>query len=101
MDKKNFKDRMMLPMKYWPTIILYTVMSHPVLARDLESIANNLTTKTSKIAGMLVPIGFAIAAAFMAFGSPRGAQYMSSTLLAAVVVLGGGSIFNWLKGIVG
>jgi hypothetical protein len=101
MDKQKLKDRIKLLFKYWPTMILYTVMSHPVVARDLESIANNLTSKTSKIAGSLVPIGFAIAAAFMAFGSPRGAQYMSSTLLAAVVGLGGSSIFTWLKGIVG
>jgi len=33
-------------------------MSHPVLARDLESIASNLTTRTNKIAMLLVPIGF-------------------------------------------
>lgn len=101
MNKAKIKERIMLPLKYWPTIFLYTVMSHPAIARDLESIANNLTTKTSKIAGSLIPIGFAIAGAFMVFGSPRGSQYISSTLLAAVVVLGGGSIFNWLKGIVG
>ncbi len=91
----------MLPVKYWFYIIPYMIMSHPVLGRDLESIATNLTSKTSKLASALVPIGFAIAAAFMAFGSPKGAQYASTTILAAIVSLGGGAIYNWLKGIVG
>ena len=101
MNNLKLKERIMLPLKYWPTIFLYTFMSHPAVARDLESIATNLTTKTHKIAGIIIPIGFAIAGAFMAFGSPKGAQYISSTLIAAVVVLGGNSIFSWLKGIVG
>lgn len=101
MKLDNVKKTIMLPIKYWFYIIPYTMMSHPVFGRDLESIANNLTTKTSKLASSLVPIGFAIAAAFMAFGSPKGSQYVSTTLLAAVVSLGGGAIYNWLKGIVG
>lgn len=101
MNLKNLKKTVMLPIKYWFYIIPFMIMSNPLIARDLESIATNLTSKTSKIASSLVPIGFAIAAAFMAFGSPKGSQYVSTTLLAAVVSLGGGAIYNWLKGIVG
>lgn len=99
--RSNLKSRIMLPLKYWPTVFLYTVMSHPVMARDLESIASNLSSKTSKLAGLLVPAGFALAGGFMIFGSPKGAQFLSSTIMAGVVVLGGASIFSWLKGIVG
>lgn len=76
-------------------------MSHPVMARDLESIATNLTSKTNKLASLLVPIGFAISGMFMIFGNPRGTQMMSMTLMAGVVVLGGSSAFSWLKSIVG
>ena len=101
MKLNKVKKTIMLPVKYWLCMIPYMIMSHPVFGRDLESIATNLTSKTSKLASSLVPIGFAIAAAFMAFGSPKGAQYVSTTLLAAVVSLGGGAIYNWLKGIVG
>ena len=86
---------------YLFTISLYLVMSHPVMARDLESIATNLTSKTNKLASLLVPIGFAISGMFMLFGNPRGTQMMSMTLMAGVVILGGSSAFSWLKNIVG
>lgn len=76
-------------------------MSHPVLARDLESIASNLTTRTNKIAMLLVPIGFAISGIFMVVGNPRGSQLMGMTIMGAIVTLGGTSAFNWLKNIVG
>lgn len=76
-------------------------MNHPAIARDLESIANNLSTKTNTIATFLVPLGFAISAIFMVIGHPRGAQFMSTTLMAALITLGGGSLFSWLKGVVG
>lgn len=99
--KQNLKDRVMLPLKYWPTIFLYTFMSHPAVARDLESIASNLTTKTSSLVGKMVPIGFAIAGAFMIFGSPKGATFISGTLMAAFLALGATSIFSWIKNIVG
>lgn len=101
MKLENLKNRVMLPLKYWPTIFLYSIMSNPAVARDLESIANNLSTKSSKLAGLLVPAGFALAGAFMVFGSPKGAQFLSSTLMAGIVILGGSSIFSWLKGIAG
>lgn len=76
-------------------------MSHPVLARDLESIASNLTNRTSKLAMLLVPIGFAISGIFMVVGNPRGSQLMGMTIMGAIVTLGGTSAFNWLKNIVG
>lgn len=76
-------------------------MSHPALARDLESIASNLTNRTSKLAMLLVPIGFAISGIFMVVGNPRGAQLMGMTIMGAIVTLGGTSAFNWLKNIVG
>lgn len=76
-------------------------VSYPVFSRDLESIATNLSAKTSVIANLLVPLGFAISAIFMIVGHPRGAQFMSTTVMAAIVSLGGTSLFNWLKGVVG
>lgn len=76
-------------------------MSHPALARDLESIASNLTNRTNRIAMLLVPIGFAISGIFMVVGNPRGSQLMGMTIMGAIVTLGGTSAFNWLKSIVG
>lgn len=76
-------------------------MSHPAIARDLESIATNLTSKTSRLAMAIIPIGFAIAGMFMALGHPRGSSFMSMTLMAAIVTLGGSATFSWLKTIVG
>ena len=76
-------------------------MSNPAVARDLESIATNLSTKTGNLANLLVPLGFAISAIFMIVGHPRGAQFMSTTLMAALISLGGGALFNWLKNVVG
>jgi hypothetical protein len=101
MNFKNLKKRVLFPIKYWFYIIPYLVMSNPAVARDLESIATNLSTKTNKLAMLVVPIGFAFSAFFMIIGSPRGPIFMSSTLLAAIITLGGGSVFGWLKGIVG
>lgn len=80
---------------------LYLFMSHPAIARDLESIATNLTSKTSRLAMAIIPIGFAIAGMFMALGHPRGSSFMSMTLMAAIVTLGGSATFSWLKTIVG
>jgi len=92
--------RSMLSSK-WLILLSGLVMSYPVFARDLESIASNLSAKTSVIANLLVPLGFAISAIFMIVGHPRGAQFMSTTIMAALISLGGSSIFNWLKGVVG
>jgi hypothetical protein len=101
MKLKNLKKTIMLPVKYWLTFVPYLVMSNPAVARDLESIATNLSTKTGNLANLLVPLGFAISAIFMIVGHPRGAQFMSTTLMAALISLGGSSLFNWLKGVVG
>ncbi len=98
---KDLKRTVILPLKYWFYVIPFMFMSHPAIARDLESIATNLTTKTNKLATLVIPIGFAFSAFFMVIGSPKGATFMSMTFLAAIVSLGSGSIFNWLKGIVG
>lgn len=92
--------RSMLSSK-WLILLSGLLMSYPVFARDLESIASNLSAKTSVIANLLVPLGFAISAIFMIVGHPRGAQFMSTTIMAALISLGGSSIFNWLKGVVG
>ncbi len=97
----SLKRRMIFPVKYWYYVVPYLLMSNPVVARDLESIATNLSSKTGAIANLLVPLGFAISAIFMIVGHPRGAQFMSTTLMAALISLGGNSIFNWLKGVVG
>ena len=101
MNLKNVKKTVMLPIKYWFYIVPFMLMSNPIIARDLESIATNLSTKTNKLAGLVIPIGFAFSAFFMIIGSPRGATFMSTTLLAALITLGGNSVFSWLKGIVG
>ena len=101
MEIRKFKDRLFLSMKYWPLMMLYTLMSHPVVARDLESIATNLTSRSSKVAMIIVPFGFTLAGVFMLFGSPKGAMFASGTGLAAFLILGGESIVNWMKGIVG
>jgi hypothetical protein len=101
MNLKNLKKTIMLPIKYWFYVIPYLMMSNPVVARDLESIATNLSTKTGNLANLLVPLGFAISAIFMIVGHPRGAQFMSTTLMAALISLGGSSVFNWLKNVVG
>lgn len=101
MTTKSLKKTMILPLKYWLCVIPYFLMSHPVMARDLESIATNLSSKTGTLANLLVPLGFAISAIFMIVGHPRGAQFMSTTLMAALISLGGASVFNWLKGVVG
>ncbi|MGZ3789730.1 MAG: hypothetical protein ACXVLQ_14470 [Bacteriovorax sp.] len=98
---QKIKRRMIFPVKYWFHILPYFVMSNPAVARDLESIATNLSTKTGAIANLLVPLGFAISAIFMIVGHPRGAQFMSTTLMAALISLGGSSVFNWLKNVVG
>lgn len=96
----NVKRRILLP-QYWIMILSYSIMSRPVFARDLESIASNLSSKTGNIANLLIPLGFAISAIFMVVGHPRGAQLMSTTVMAALISLGGTSIFNWLKSVVG
>ena len=101
MNLNKVKKTIMLPIRYWFYVIPYAVMSNPAVARDLESIATNLSTKTNKLAILVIPIGFAFSAFFMIIGSPRGAIFMSSTLLAAIISLGGSSVFSWLKGIVG
>lgn len=101
MNLKNLKKTIMLPIKYWFYVIPYLAMSNPAVARDLESIATNLSTKTGNLANLLVPLGFAISAIFMIVGHPRGAQFMSTTLMAALISLGGSSVFNWLKNVVG
>lgn len=98
-DLTSVKRRVLLP-QYWIMILSYSVMSRPAFCRDLESIASNLSTKTGNLANILVPVGFAISAIFMAVGHPKGAQMMSTTLMAALISLGGTSIFNWLKGVV-
>lgn len=96
----TFNKRSMLSNK-WLMMLGCLLMSYPIYARDLESIASNLSAKTSVIAHLLVPLGFAISAIFMLVGHPRGAQFMSTTVMAAIVSLGGTSLFNWLKGVVG
>ena len=101
MKLEKIKKTIMLPIKYWFYVIPYAVMSNPAMARDLESIATNLSTKTGNLANLLVPLGFAISAIFMIVGHPRGAQFMSTTLMAALISLGGSSVFSWLKGVVG
>ena len=101
MKLEKVKKTIMLPIKYWFYVIPYAVMSNPAMARDLESIATNLSTKTGNLANLLVPLGFAISAIFMIVGHPRGAQFMSTTLMAALISLGGSSVFSWLKGVVG
>lgn len=101
MNLRKIKKTIMLPIKYWFSIIPYLMMSNPAVARDLESIATNLSTKTGNLANLLVPLGFAISAIFMIVGHPRGAQFMSTTLMAALISLGGSSVFNWLKNVVG
>lgn len=87
------------------TYLIYSLclflVSHPLLARDLESIATNLTSKTNRLAMVVGPIGFAIGSIFMFFGNPRGTQIMGFTLIGAVSVLGGSSVFNWLRNIAG
>lgn len=88
-------------MNYLATMGTYAFMSHPVMARDLESVASNLTNRTFKLALLVVPIGFAISSIFMAVGNPRGGQLMGMTLMAGVAAIGGTSVFNWLKNIVG
>lgn len=98
---QKLKRQMLAPVKYWFYILPYFVVSNPSVARDLESIATNLSTKTGNIANLLVPLGFAISAIFMIVGHPRGAQFMSTTLMAALISLGGSSVFNWLKSVVG
>lgn len=98
---QKLKRQMLAPVKYWFYILPYFVVSNPSFARDLESIATNLSTKTGNIANLLVPLGFAISAIFMIVGHPRGAQFMSTTLMAALISLGGSSVFNWLKSVVG
>ena len=85
----------------WLMMLACLFVSYPVFSRDLESIASNLSAKTSVIANLLVPLGFAISAIFMIVGHPRGAQFMSSTVMAAIISLGGTSLFYWLKGVVG
>lgn len=100
-NSNSLKRRIMLPSKYWFYVLPYFLMSNPAVARDLESIASNLSSKTGAIANLLVPLGFAISAIFMIVGHPRGAQFMSTTLMAALISLGGSSVFNWLKGVVG
>lgn len=101
MTIKSIKRTVILPIKYWFYVIPYFLMSNPAVARDLESIATNLSTKTGTLANLLVPLGFAISAIFMIVGHPRGAQFMSTTLMAALISLGGASVFNWLKSVVG
>jgi hypothetical protein len=101
MKENNLKIRAMLTSKYWFYVLPYFLMSNPAIARDLESIASNLSTKTGNLASLLVPLGFAISAIFMIVGHPRGAQFMSTTLMAALISLGGSSVFNWLKSVVG
>lgn len=96
----TFNRRAMLSNK-WLMMLACLFVSYPVFSRDLESIATNLSAKTSVIANLLVPLGFAISAIFMIVGHPRGAQFMSTTVMAAIVSLGGTSLFNWLKGVVG
>lgn len=97
----SVKRRVLFPFKYWLYILSYFAMSNPAVARDLESIATNLSTKTANLANLLVPLGFAISAIFMIVGHPRGAQFMSTTLMAALISLGGSSVFSWLKNVVG
>jgi hypothetical protein len=80
---------------------LAMMMSHPLWARDLESIATSMTSRSNKLIMKIVPIGFAIAAAFMAVGNPRGNQIATGALTASILVLGAGSIFGWLQGVVG
>jgi hypothetical protein len=100
-NSNSLKRRMIFPIKYWLYVFPHFLMSNPAVARDLESIASNLSTKTGAIANLLVPLGFAISAIFMIVGHPRGAQFMSTTLMAALISLGGSSVFSWLKGVVG
>lgn len=77
------------------------MLTHPLWARDLEGIASNMTNRTNKLIMKLVPLGFAIAAGFMAVGNPRGNQIATGALMASILVLGAGSIFGWLQGVVG
>jgi len=101
MNFEKVKKTIILSIKYWFYIFPCLIMSNPSVARDLESIATNLSTKTNKLAMLILPIGFAFSAVFMIIGSPRGAIFMSSTVLAAFLTIGGGSFLSWFKGIVG
>ena len=101
MKKILGKLKELLPLKYWLYLSLFTIMSNPVIARDLESIASNLTSKTSKVAIMILPIGFLISGIYMLFGSPKGAQIASGAIIATFLTLGSTSIINWFKGILG
>lgn len=76
------------------------IWSHPLWARDLESVARNLTTKTNKLVILVVPAGFALAALLMSVGNPKGNQVATSALMASILVLSAGSIFSWLQGVV-
>lgn len=96
----TFNGRSMLSSK-WLMMLACLFVSYPIFARDLESIASNLSTKTSVIAHLLIPFGFSISAIFMIVGHPRGAQLMSATLMAALISLGSQSFVNWFKGVVG
>lgn len=84
---KKLNRRIIFSVKYWLYLLPYCVMSNPAVARDLESIATNLSTKTGNLANLLVPLGFAISAIFMIVGHPRGAQFMSTTLMAALILI--------------
>lgn len=104
LTKTNLEKRIMLSSKYLLMIVLTTLLfgliSNPAIARDLESIATNLTSQSNKLVLAIIPMGFILAAAFMAFGSPKGPQILSNTLMASVLGIGAVSIFGWFKGVV-
>lgn len=94
------KRRALLP-HYWLSILSYFLMSRPALARDLESAAANLSSKTSNLAIILIPFGFAVSALFMLAGNPRGAQLMATTFMAGIITVASTGVVSWIKGVVG
>ena len=73
----------------------------PAYARDLESAASSLSTRTSKLGLLLAPLGFSLAAIFMIFGHQKGATLLSLSIVAVIALAGGNSAVHWLSSIVG
>ena len=73
----------------------------PTYARDLESAASSLSTRTSKLGLLLAPLGFSLAAIFMIFGHQKGATLLSLSIVAVIALAGGNSAVHWLSSIVG
>ncbi len=88
-----------------PLVLCFLIMSlyflSPAFARDLESAASSLSTRTSKLGLLLAPLGFSLAAIFMIFGHQKGATLLSLSIVAVIALAGGNSAVHWLSSIVG